>query len=188
MSEFRSGNGAAWLDLLTTLAGRYRAVQTDDLADPARLRAWLHANGLEPTGAVTDDDLDLVRTTREALHRTTLAALDGRRPAAGDVRTLQAVLDHDAPLQARSTATGLAVSPPRTAREALARLVRDAVSTLAGDDLAHLHRCGDETCSSIYLDRTGRRRWCSDLSCGNRARVRAHRARTGSSSGKSRRP
>ena len=58
------------------------------------------------------------------------------------------------------------------------RLVRDAVQDLSGPRRAHLRACGDETCSGIFLDHNGRRRWCSDERCGNRVRVRAHRART----------
>lgn len=176
MSEFRSGNGAAWLDLLSTLGGRYRETQVDALGDPVRLCSWLRANDLEPTEPVTADDLDAVRTVREALHRVALAAIHGAPPDAGDLGALERALAEDAPPRLVATRDGLGVLGPRTARHALAVLVRDAVGMLAGDDLAHLHTCGDETCSSVFLDRSGRRRWCTDLSCGNRARVRAHRA------------
>lgn len=180
MSEFRRGNGAAWLDLLSTLAGRYRERRTDAIGEPDRLRAWLEENDLAPTGAVTLDDVAAVQRAREALHRTTLAVMDRRRPAAEDVAVLDEALSYDAPVHVDVAADGVTVGRPRSAREALARLVRDAVTLLAGAEAAHLHRCGDELCSSVYLDRTGRRRWCTDLSCGNRARVRAHRARSGS--------
>jgi len=178
MSEFRSGNGAAWLDLLSTLAGRYRETRVDDLEDPARLRAWLRVNDLEPTSAVTDADVAAVQATREALHRTTLATMRAEPPADEDLRLLQEAMADDVPPRLRRDSGGLAVGRPETARQALAALVRDAVRMLAGDELSHLHTCGDDTCSSVFLDRSGRRRWCTDLSCGNRARVRAHRSRT----------
>ena len=32
--------------------------------------------------------------------------------------------------------------------------------------------CDDETCAGIFIDHSGRRRWCSDERCGVRARVR----------------
>jgi predicted RNA-binding Zn ribbon-like protein len=181
MTEFRSGNGAAWLDLLSTLNGRYRDRQVDAVGTPQQLRAWLAGNGLAPVEAVTDEDVAATGRVREALHRTTLAAIDRRRPATDDAAVLEEALSYDAPLRVQPASDGLRVDRPRTAREGLARLVRDAVTLLAGDEIVYLHRCGDEACSSIYLDRTGRRRWCTDLSCGNRARVRAHRARSGSS-------
>jgi predicted RNA-binding Zn ribbon-like protein len=34
------------------------------------------------------------------------------------------------------------------------------------------------SCGWLFLDARGRRRWCSMATCGNRAKVRAHAART----------
>jgi predicted RNA-binding Zn ribbon-like protein len=43
----------------------------------------------------------------------------------------------------------------------------------------HLKNCADETCRSVFYDRSKNRsgRWCSMSSCGNRAKVRAWRER-----------
>ena len=43
----------------------------------------------------------------------------------------------------------------------------------------HLKECADETCRSVFYDRSRNRsgRWCSMSSCGNRAKVRAWRER-----------
>jgi len=177
VDTFRSGNGAPWLDLLATLRGRYRERQVDALSTPARLREWLRAQGLEPTGAVTEDDLERARAVREALHRATVAALSDRPISSADLRLVDAVLEEDQPLRLRRGGAGLGIARPRTAGEALARVVRDAVQDLAGPVREQLHACGDDTCSGIFVDATGRRRWCSDQTCGNRVRVRAHRAR-----------
>jgi predicted RNA-binding Zn ribbon-like protein len=178
VTKFRTGNGAAWLDLLATLGGRYRDRQVDALDGPAQLRAWLRANSLEPTGAVTLADLDDARALREALHRTAAAALGDRPPEAGDLRLIGHALAADQPVRLRRDAARLAIARPATAAEALARLARDAVQDIAGPRRASLHACGDDTCSGIFMDTTGRRRWCSDQTCGNRLRVRAYRART----------
>ena len=178
VTKFRGGNGAAWLDLLATLGGRYRAQQRDALATPALLREWLRQHGAEPTGAVTDADLVLARDLREALHRAAVAALRDEPPAADDRRLIAAALAADEPLRLNPRSRELAITRPATARAALARLARDAVQDLAGARRAQLHACGDDTCSGVFLDGTGRRRWCSDQTCGNRLRVRAHRART----------
>ncbi len=177
VSTFRSGNGAAWLDLLSTHGGRYRAQQLDAIDEPHALRAWLRANGLEPTGAVTEDDVAMIATTREALHRVTVATVSGHAAAAADVRTIEQALRADTGLSVRPAPDGIAVSRPATTAQALGRLTRDAVADLTGPRRAQLRACGDDTCSSIFLDPTGRRRWCTDQSCGNRLRVRAHRAR-----------
>lgn len=177
VTSFRSGNGAPWLDLLAQLAGRYRERQVDAIDNPTALREWLREYELEPTGAIGPADVELFGTVREALHRTTVAMLHDGRGAAADVRVLAHTLEADHPISIRATDDGLTVARPATAAEALARLVRDAVQDLAGARRTHLHACGDDTCSGIFLDYSGRRRWCSDERCGNRIRVRAHRAR-----------
>jgi predicted RNA-binding Zn ribbon-like protein len=177
VTKFRSGNGAPWLDLLATLGGRYRAQQNDALASPALLREWLRQHGLEPTGSVDENDLAAARELREALHRTAVAALRDEAPAAADRRLIADALAADRPLRLGSRGAGLAVARPATVAEALARLARDAVQDLTGAHREQLHACGDDSCSGIFLDTTGRRRWCSDQTCGNRLRVRAHRAR-----------
>lgn len=181
MTKFRSGNGAAWLDLLATLGGRYRERPVDALASPARLREWLRQHAMEPTGPVTAADLEQARDVREALHRAAAAAVRGRPPEGADLRVVEGALAADRPVRVRREGTGLAITRPATVAEALARLVRDAAQDLAGPNRARLQTCGDDTCSGIFLDVTGRRRWCSDQTCGNRMRVRAHRARAATS-------
>ncbi len=175
MSPFRSGNGAAWLDLLSTLAGRYRAEQVDAIDTTGQLRAWLRANDLEPRAAVTAADVDRTAEARECLHRLAVARVEGSTPSGADVRLLNRLLKGDQGVQV--TGSDLQARRPATVDDALARLARQAVSDLSGQGAGRLRACGDDTCSSLFLDTTGRRRWCSDLSCGNRARVRAHRRR-----------
>ena len=56
--------------------------------------------------------------------------------------------------------------------EALARFVCE-------EDLADVKACEGESCTLLFVDRTGRRvrRWCSMATCGNRAKQAAHRNR-----------
>jgi predicted RNA-binding Zn ribbon-like protein len=176
MEKFRTGNGAPWLDLLATLSGRYREYQVDALHSPARLRSWLAEHSLEPTGAITDSDLATARALREALHRAAVAALRGASPAAGDLRLIKQALRADRPVQLRP-GSRMALARPASTDEALARLARDAVQDLTGPRRTQLRACGDDRCSGIFLDPTGRRRWCTDQTCGNRMRVRAYRSR-----------
>jgi predicted RNA-binding Zn ribbon-like protein len=63
-----------------------------------------------------------------------------------------------------------------SARQALATIAREAVAVFGA---ARVRECGADDCSMIYVDtsRSGTRRWCSMQRCGNRAKVRAHRAR-----------
>lgn len=177
MEEFRSGNGAAWLDFLATLIGRYRETQKDQLSDPRALREWLVQHELSPVAAPADGDLERARALREALHAATVATMQGGAPGAAVLRTVESALAHDRPLSLRRSADGLKAVRPANTSEALARLAREAVQTLIGTEKESLHACGDGTCSGIFLDKVGKRRWCSDERCGNRARVGAHRAR-----------
>jgi predicted RNA-binding Zn ribbon-like protein len=178
MERFRSGNGATWLDLLSTQEGRYRGSSVDRLTDRTALAEWLSSAGLSPIEPVTDEDLAHIRELRESLHGLAAASISGRAPHPADVRTVNSAISEDRGLHLRGGATGLRVDRPRTARDAGARLAREAVVDLTGPRQSRLRACGDDTCSGIFLDPTGRRRWCTDERCGNRLRVRAHRART----------
>ena len=40
-----------------------------------------------------------------------------------------------------------------------------------------IRTCSDERCGWLFLDPSGRRRWCEMASCGNRAKAARHRAR-----------
>jgi predicted RNA-binding Zn ribbon-like protein len=177
VANFPSGNGSTWLDLLATKRGRYRAQQIDDIDSPAALRAWLRENALEPLGALTAADVNSADTVRETLHRLAVAAIRGERPQPGDVRSIEQTLQADRGVRIRVGTDGLTVNRPASSAEALARLTREAVHDLTRPRRANLHACGDDTCGGIFLDHTGRRRWCSDERCGNRMRVQAHRAR-----------
>ncbi|GAA4165213.1 CGNR zinc finger domain-containing protein [Gryllotalpicola daejeonensis] len=186
MTTFRSGNGAAWLDLLSTREGRYRTADRhrDRISSAAALGEWLAANGLAPARAVGAADVERFAQVREALHRVAVAVVGGAGAragvaavGAGDVRVIGDALAADSGLRVARGADGLLVRRPATAQEALARLTRAAVEDLTGPRRAQLRACGDDTCAGIFFDPTGRRRWCTDQSCGNRLRVRAHRAR-----------
>ncbi|WP_020390102.1 CGNR zinc finger domain-containing protein [Kribbella catacumbae] len=49
---------------------------------------------------------------------------------------------------------------------------------LTGASRDHVRVCPGDNCGWLFLDPRGRRRWCSMSTCGNRAKVRAHAART----------
>lgn len=175
--EFRSGYGRDWLDFATTLVGRYTTQPVDLIATPERFRAWLTQWGLSPTQGVSAQDVADARALRESLHRLARAAATDTTPPRDDVRVVDEALAHEAPVRLRRGPDGLTRSRPASAREALTRLARQAVDDLAGPHPSRLRACGDEECSGIFWDPTGRRRWCSDDRCGVKARVRAHRAR-----------
>ena len=59
----------------------------------------------------------------------------------------------------------------------LLRVAWAAGELLTSGELDRVKACPGDECGWLFLDRSGRRRWCSMDSCGNRAKVRAHAAR-----------
>jgi predicted RNA-binding Zn ribbon-like protein len=62
---------------------------------------------------------------------------------------------------------------------AIARLSESIARELIQGDTARLRICENPQCRWVFKDtsRTGKRKWCSMRSCGNRAKVARHRAR-----------
>jgi len=76
----------------------------------------------------------------------------------------------------RSETDGGAWELPEDLARPLDQLALLAADLLTGPELAHVRTCPG--CGWLFLDARGRRRWCSMATCGNRAKVRAHAART----------
>jgi predicted RNA-binding Zn ribbon-like protein len=144
---------ARWGRRLGVLAGRSE-VDARELAAARRLRAALYA-----TFAAISDGAD---PPPEALERI---ARDHAEAAAAGRLALRAGawrLDWDA-------------DDPRRVRFAVAV---DAVALLADPErLARVHRCPGHDCGWLFLDTSGRRRWCSMQTCGSRAKMRRLYAR-----------
>ena len=62
---------------------------------------------------------------------------------------------------------------------AIARLSESIARELIQGDTSRLRICENQQCRWVFKDtsRTGKRKWCSMSSCGNRAKVARHRAR-----------
>jgi predicted RNA-binding Zn ribbon-like protein len=177
MEEFRTGYGRDWLDFTMTLLDRYADVPNDLVGTPGELRAWLTGWGLAPTAAISTDDVERAQRLREALHAVARAAATEQSPDSNDVGVVETALRDDRPVRLRRSGGGLTVGRPASVREALARLARQATDDLTGPTPTRLRVCGDDECSGVFADPTGRRRGCSHHRWGVRARVRAHRAR-----------
>ena len=138
-------------------------VPTDDLADPARARAWLAGAG----GVGTDEELRHVLQVRSALQ----AVVRGEQPPAvlaPFVRDAASVPD----ITDGQVAWTLSIAPER-------RLAVRAV--LAWDALAkqspgRLRPCANDECRLFLIDhsKAGTARWCSMAVCGNRMKARRH--------------
>ena len=57
-------------------------------------------------------------------------------------------------------------------------VLQSATELLTSGDLRHVHQCAMETCGWLFLDvsKNKTRRWCAMKLCGNKTKVRQHRA------------
>lgn len=147
----------------------------DSLADLSTAAAWLAARGIEPAGepARIVEHLRLARDAiRGALERPDeAAAYDAANAILASGHTRRR-LDPDG----EQAVVEVAEIEGRPAWLALTEFA-DLRAAAAG----RIRRCEGHGCVLWFLDttRSGSRRWCSMQSCGNRSKVRRHRARQG---------
>jgi len=171
-----------WLDLVGTRANWPARNPIEHLRDPAALGQWLDDNGLAPETAPTSADLAMLRQVRSALHELAVGRIHARTAHPQAFDTVNAALARAA-RSPRHVVVPDPIEPGQLRRRltdvdaALALMIEQAIDTLSGGDAAYLRECEEASCGALFLDHTGRRRWCSTPACGIRARVRAHRAR-----------
>jgi predicted RNA-binding Zn ribbon-like protein len=135
----------------------------DDLADPARARAWLASAG----GTGTEAELRHLLQARQALQ----AVVRGDEPPAV-LAPLLAGASFLPALRGGQVTWTLSVSPDR-------RLAVRAVlawDTLGKSSPGRLRPCANGECRLFLIDRSkaGTARWCSMAACGNRMKARRH--------------
>jgi predicted RNA-binding Zn ribbon-like protein len=153
---------------------------TDALLEPDSLDRWgvrLGIGGL-PAGP---GELGPARELRTALHHLFSALAREEPPDARWLTHLQATWAEAVAAGAlvRRDDGGFGVlwgeDEPRRVRFAVAA---DAVALIAdADRVARLHRCPGRDCGWVFLDISGRRRWCSMATCGSREKMRRLYAR-----------
>jgi predicted RNA-binding Zn ribbon-like protein len=137
-----------------------------------------------PAESLGDRELVVALAHRSAISRLAVAVADGIEPAPDDVDMLNlfaATPDVPPMLEGGRRQAGAASIRPG---QVLATLARDAVTLFteaaSAEGAGRIRRCSAEDCRMVFHDesRTGTRRWCSMARCGNRAKVRAFRARS----------
>ena len=179
--------GALCLDFVNTVDydARDRPLPAHEaLSTPADLARWarrLGASGGRRLLAVTDDELAAALALRERLYAVFAAIAREERPP-------RAALDHVMAAYAEAVANGRLAGgegpawgmdwPARDPRRVRFAVVADAVALL-GDParLARVGRCPGRDCGWLFLNESGRRRWCSMAACGSREKMRRMYAR-----------
>jgi predicted RNA-binding Zn ribbon-like protein len=153
---------------------------TDALLAPDSLDRWGARLGVagRPSGP---EELELARGLRTALHDLFSALARNHAPdefSLSRLRFAYAQAVANGTLAAREDgAFGLDWSPEEFRRVRFA-VAADAVDLLRDPArLARLHRCPGRNCGWVFLDVSGRRRWCSMATCGSREKMRRMYAR-----------
>ncbi|MEV5757687.1 CGNR zinc finger domain-containing protein [Streptomyces tendae] len=177
---YRFDPGALCLELLTT-GGPGDFARWEVLHEPADLLTWVDRSRL-PDGldvSVDRTDVARARALRDALFLLAADRAHGRplHPAHLDIVNAAAAVP---PLATRLEPDGgRAWAPGATGPGLLSTVARDAIELFTGPYADRIRECGAHNCFLLFVDtsRPGRRRWCAMEHCGNREKVRAHRAR-----------
>ena len=185
--------GALCLDFANSVDwardGSERPRETDAFAEPSELAVWgrrLHVVARDARLRLDRRELVEARRLRAAVHAVFAAVARGETPARDALSLLEqtyACAVAAAALSARGRwAFEWPRDDPRRIRFAVAV---DAVDLLrAPVQLARVRICPGSNCGWLFLDTSGRRRWCSMDTCGSRAKMRRLYARRRASSGR----
>lgn len=167
-------NTVDWTEQLTEVPA------ADALLEPDALDRWgVRMDVAGPPGG--PEELERARALRTALHAIFSALArdeDPDEPSLARLRSAYAEAVAAGTLARRENASfGIdwSADEPRRVRFAVAA---DAVALLADPArTARLRRCPGRDCGWVFLDTSGRRRWCSMDSCGSREKMRRMYAR-----------
>ena len=146
----------------------------------------LHADGRRTidgsSPARAGELLGHVRAVRAALREIVEALVADRRADPAALATVNAVLRARSVVELVPSEGCLAIGHRHVGDpldDALAGVAEPLVSLVAAGATNRLRICANDGCRWVFEDtsRTGRRRWCSMASCGNRAKAARHRAR-----------
>lgn len=179
-APFRFDGGAACVDFAFSGGiGEHAVFET--IHTPDDLRAWLAAEPLQlDVGPLGEADLERARLVRHAVFTVVRARAAGEAELPADaVAVLNGAAAHP-PLVPVLAADGrVERAGPVTLDQVLSSFARELVDLVAGPLADRIRECAADNCALTFVDasRPGTRRWCSMERCGNRHKVRAHRAR-----------
>jgi predicted RNA-binding Zn ribbon-like protein len=153
------------------------------LAEPRDLARWARRLGVTRGRRLLRVDraeLGAALALRAALYAVLAAVARGERPPRAALERVEH--EHaEAAAAARLVARGgtwRADWPATDPRRVRFAVVTDAVALLGDDErLTRLRRCPGRNCGWLFLDRSGRRRWCDMGACGSREKMRRMYAR-----------
>ena len=126
--------------------------------------------------------LGKLRRVRQAMRGVLEAAAVQRAPEAADLEEMNRALRTHYIYELVPAPDGVSLDHRHQGDPvdgAMARLAESIARELIQGDNSRLRVCENTQCRWVFKDtsRTGKRKWCSMRSCGNRAKVARHRAR-----------
>jgi predicted RNA-binding Zn ribbon-like protein len=155
---------------------------TDVLREPEMLTRWgrrlgLVADTAPPSAAA---ELEAARELREAVYAIFAAIAGDRSPAPADRETL-ASTHASAAARAELVPAGETwrlTCPPGEPAAVRFAVARDALELLGDENrLRRVSRCPGRDCGWLFVNASGRRRWCAMDACGSREKMRRLYAR-----------
>jgi predicted RNA-binding Zn ribbon-like protein len=177
--EFPLISGHPSIDLVNTEVVR-RGVRHDLLVTESDLNHWLvsmQAIGSLAAIQTTEYSPETVHAVRKlrSFLRDGFEKLADRNALAEKWKEHLEDLIQRAPLSYKILSEGLVPIPVGDSTDAILSLVAfDALKLLASEELLTIRRCANPDCVLLFMDSSGRRKWCSMKICGNRAKVARH--------------
>jgi predicted RNA-binding Zn ribbon-like protein len=180
--SFRFRGGRPSLNLVATVGWRDSENPIERLRDTTCLAQWIVAAGLlNHKPAITEVDLCEARELREAIYQVANSVILRTPPAEPDIRIINRFAAHPVQIpQLSSAGKELSLSVEQDTAvipSILSEIARDAIQLLGSPSRTRIKRCARPDCTLLFVDesRSGRRRWCSMLACGNRAKTVSYR-------------
>ncbi|GAA1207100.1 CGNR zinc finger domain-containing protein [Rhodoglobus aureus] len=151
----------------------------EKLHSPSDFAQWLEGRFEASDGTVSERDLTDARGLREAIATIASALSVNETPDLKQVDVINLfAATPDVPPRLAGGGMKAGRTTVRTS-QALSSMAREAVFLFGAEQHERIRECAADDCALVFYDesRSNNRRWCSMQRCGNRAKVRSHRAR-----------
>ncbi|MEG7336132.1 CGNR zinc finger domain-containing protein [Bacillus sp. 0102A] len=135
---------------------------------------FLHSFTLQQVQEHDSLVLQRIHQFRAELRKHFERIAEGSEPSQAFISFLQDQIAA-APFSYQIIVDTLARIPNGTLDQSILSLIAyDALWLIHTKEIQQLKRCANEKCILLFLDKTGRRKWCSMKICGNRQKVSRH--------------
>ncbi|WP_157800115.1 CGNR zinc finger domain-containing protein [Sporolactobacillus pectinivorans] len=184
MEKFPLISGHLALDLVNTQTMSHGKIR-DHILNETDLTDWLFASKgyvpfiddhyLEKIRKESFAVLDDLKNYRSFLRKCFEDAVNGRDVSERLVKCSEQKIDA-CPLTLRMISQHIHPYPVGGCRESLAALISvDVLKLIEDDQLRFMKCCANPECMLLFIDRTGKRKWCSMKRCGNRMKAARYR-------------